>query len=43
MKLYTVKNVINCLLNEKFEVKVDDNTAEKAKVAIKRMIEVSKN
>jgi len=43
MKLYTVKNVRNCLLNEKFEIKVDDNTAEKAKVAIKRMIEASKN
>jgi quinolinate synthase len=43
MKLYTVKNVRNCLLNEKFEIKVDDNTAKKAKVAIKRMIEASKN
>ena len=43
MKVYTVKNVRNCILNEKFEVKVDDNTAKKAKVAIKRMIEVSKN
>ena len=43
MKLYAVKNVRKCLLNEKFEIKVDDNTAKKAKVAIKRMIEVSKN
>ena len=43
MKRYTVKSVKNCLLNKKFEVKVDDNTAEKAKVAIKRMIKVSKN
>ena len=43
MKLYTVKNIKNCLLNEKFEVKVDNNTAKKAKVAIKRMIEISKN
>ncbi len=43
MKLYTVKNIKNCLLNEKFEVKVDNNTAKKAKVAIKKMIEVSKN
>ncbi len=43
MKLYAVKNIKNCLLNEKFEVKVDNNIAKKAKVAIKRMIEVSKN
>ena len=43
MKLYTIKNVKNCLLKEEFEIKVDNNIAKKAKVAIKRMIEVSKN
>ena len=43
MKLYTIENVKNCLLNEEFEIKVDKNIAKKAKVAIKRMIEVSGN
>ena len=43
MKLYTIEKVKNCLLNEEFEIKVDKNIAKKAKVAIKRMIEVSKN
>ena len=43
MKLYTIENVKNCILNEEFEIKVDKNIAKKAKVAIKRMIEVSGN
>ena len=43
MKLYTIENVKNCLLNEEFEIKVDKNIAKKAKVAIKRMIKVSGN
>lgn len=43
MKLYTIENVRNCLLNEEFEIRVDKNIAKKAKVAVKRMIEVSGN
>ncbi|MEL7670320.1 quinolinate synthase NadA [Methanobacterium sp.] len=43
MKLYTIGNVKNCLLNGEYVVEVDKSIAEKAKVAIKRMIEVSKN
>lgn len=43
MKLYTIENVKNCLLNEEYVVEVDKNIAEKAEVAIKRMIEISKN
>lgn len=43
MKLHTIEKVKNCLLNEKFVVQVDEKIANKAKEAIKRMIEGSKN
>ena len=43
MKLQTVDKVKKCLLNEKFTVHVDEKIANKAKLAIKRMIEVSKS
>ncbi len=42
MKLHTLQKVKNSLLNEEFVVKVDDDIAEKAKIAVERMIEVSK-
>ncbi|AEG17887.1 quinolinate synthase NadA [Methanobacterium paludis] len=43
MKLHTVEKVKNCLLNEEVVVQVDENIANRAKLAIKRMVEVSKN
>lgn len=43
MKLITTEKVRNCLLNEGFVVRVDEKIANKAKIAIKRMIKVSKN
>lgn len=43
MKLHTLEKVKNCLLNEEFVVQVDEKIARKAKGAIKRMINVSKN
>lgn len=43
MKLHTVEKVKNYLLNEEFAVKVDEKIANRAKLAIKRMVEVSKN
>lgn len=43
MKLHTIEKVKNCLLNERFVVKVDEKMANKAKAAIRRMIDVSKN
>lgn len=43
MKLHTIEKIKNCLLNEEFVIEVDEKIAKKAKVAIKRMIDVSKN
>lgn len=43
MKLHSIEKIKNCLLNEEFEVKVDDDTTERVKRVIKRMIEVSEN
>lgn len=43
MKLQTIDKVKKCLLNEKFTVHVDEKIANKAKLAIKRMIEVSES
>ena len=43
MKLHTLEKVKNCLLNEEFVVQTDETIAARAKVAIKRMMEVSKN
>jgi quinolinate synthase len=41
MKLHTLEKVKNSLLNQEFVVKVPDDIAKKAKVAIDRMLEVS--
>lgn len=41
MKKITLKKVYNSLVNEVFEVKVDDNVALKAKRAINRMLEIT--
>ncbi|OPX57544.1 MAG: Quinolinate synthase A [Methanobacterium sp. PtaB.Bin024] len=43
MKLHTLEKVKNCLLNEEFIVKTNENTKNAAKRAIKRMMDVSKN
>ncbi len=43
MKLHTLEKVRNCLLNEKFVVQIDEKIANRAKIAIKRMIGVSIN
>lgn len=42
MKLHTLEKIKNSLLNEEFVVKVDEDIADKARSAVKRMIEVSK-
>lgn len=41
MKLHTLEKVKNSLLNEEFVVKVPEDTADKARGAVERMIEVS--
>ena len=41
MKLTTLNKVKNSLINQEFEVKVPKDTAEKAKVAIDRMLKAS--
>ena len=40
MKMITLENVYDSLLNEKFEVKVPDDIALKAKLAIERMLSI---
>jgi quinolinate synthase len=42
MKLHTLEKVKNALLNEEFVVTVDEEIAAKARGAVERMIEVSK-
>jgi quinolinate synthase len=41
MKLHTLNKVKNSLLNEVYEVNVDDKIAGKARKAVERMLEVS--
>lgn len=41
MKIITLEKVRDCLLEEKYEVNVDDNIAEKARVGIERMLNLS--
>ena len=41
MKMITLENVYDSLLNDKFEVKVPDDIALKAKLAIERMLSIS--
>jgi quinolinate synthase len=41
MKLNTMDKVYNCLLNEKFEITLDENVIEKARKPIIRMLELS--
>lgn len=43
MKLHTLEKVKNCLFNEEFVVGVNGEIANKAKVAIKRMMNISPN
>ena len=43
MKLHTVEKVKNSLLNEEVQVRVNEETAKKAKKAILRMFKASKN
>ncbi|MCF8261558.1 MAG: quinolinate synthase NadA [Melioribacteraceae bacterium] len=40
MKMITLENLYNCLLNEEFEVKVPHDIAEKARLPIQRMLEI---
>ncbi|EKE13871.1 MAG: hypothetical protein ACD_12C00774G0002 [uncultured bacterium] len=42
MKMITLPKLLNSLINLEFEVKVDKNIAEKAKIPIQRMFTVSK-
>ena len=41
MKMITLDNVYDSLVNEKFEVKVPKNIAQKARLAINRMLSIS--
>ena len=41
MKMITLESVYDSLLNDKFEVKVPDDIALKAKLAIERMLSIS--
>ena len=41
MKKNTIESVLKCLQEEKEEVKVDKNVAEKAKKTLDRMLELS--
>ena len=41
MKMITLENVYDSLLDDKFEVKVPDDIALKAKLAIERMLSIS--
>lgn len=41
MKLITLEKVRDCLMNEKYEVTVDEPIASKARVAIQRMLDLS--
>ena len=40
MKLNTLENLYKSILNEQFEVKVDKELADKARLSIQRMIEI---
>ncbi len=41
MKLHTLEKVKNSLINQEFEVKVPLKIAERAKIAIDKMLEIS--
>ena len=41
MKMITLESVYDSLLNDKFEVKVPDDIALKAKLAIERMLSIN--
>ena len=41
MKLHTLEKVKNSILNQEFEVKVPLEIAERAKIAIDKMLEIS--
>ena len=41
MKMITLDKVYDSLLNEKYEVKVQKNIADKARLAIERMLSIS--
>jgi quinolinate synthase len=41
MKLHTLEKVHNSLINEEFQVTVPEETANKARIAVERMLEVS--
>ena len=41
MKMITLDKVYDSLLNEKYEVKVQKNIADKARLAIDRMLAIS--
>ncbi len=40
MKMITLEKLYNCLLNNEFEVKVDEELAKKARLPIERMLEI---
>ena len=42
MKLISLEDVYKCLLNEEFEVTLDKDTMDKARVALDKMLELSK-
>lgn len=42
MKLITLEKIRDCLVDEKYEVTVDDEIADKARVGIERMLNLSK-
>jgi len=41
MKLITIEKILNCLINEKSEILIDNDMLLKAQVPIRRMIEIS--
>ena len=43
MKMHTIEKVKNCLLNEEFVVQVNKKIEDKSRVAIERMMEITKN
>ena len=42
MKLITLEDVYKCLLNEEYEVTIDKDVMDKARVALDKMLELSK-
>ena len=40
MKMITMENLYNCLLNDQYEVKVPEELAKKARIPIQRMLEI---